>query len=115
MHRYLRLLGLVAFFASLAACGKGPAPTAAPAASPAAAEEEDFTNKNLPEPKVVTPGEDAAKQAGILAALIDTRPECAQFREPLEAASRAAPGTPAAQVDMTGIMREAQAAHCARN
>lgn len=113
MNRQLRLIGLAAVF-WLAACAKTPAPAGDPNVDPATAQEEEFTNKNVPEPVVLAPPEDAAKQAGILAQLIDTRPECAQFRAPLEAASKAAPGAPEAKVDMTEIMRQAQAAKCAR-
>lgn len=114
MSRQLRLIGLAVVVATVAACAKAPAPAADPAVDPAIAQEEEITSQNLPEPAVVTPSEDAAAQAGILAALIDTRAECAQFRAPLEAASKAAPGSPEAKVDMTGIMRQAQAANCAR-
>lgn len=115
MNRQLRLIGLVVVVATLAACAKAPPPVADPAVDPATAQEEEFTNANVPEPAVVTQSEDAATQAGILAALIDTRADCAQFRAPLEAASKAAPGSPEATVDMTGIMRQAQAANCARH
>jgi len=114
MNRQLRLIGLT-LVVVLAACPKAPAPAGAPHLTPAPPQEEEFTNSNVPEPVAPAPAEDAAKQAGILAQLIDTRPECAQFRAPLEAASKAAPGAPEAKIDMTDIMRQAQAAHCARN
>jgi hypothetical protein len=113
MNRQFRLIGLAAVF-GLAACAKAPAPAADPAVDPATAQEEEFTNKNVPEPVTLAPSEDAATQAGILAQLIDTRPECAQFRAPLEAASKAALGSPEAKIDMTEIMRQAQLANCAR-
>ena len=113
MNRQLRLIGLAAVF-GLAACAKAPAPAADPNVDPATAQEEEFTNQNVPEPVVPAPAEDAASQAGILAQLIDTRPECAQFRTALEAASKAAPGSPEAKIDMTEIMRQAQVANCAR-
>jgi hypothetical protein len=114
MNRQLRLIGLAALL-GLAACAKAPAPAEEQNVNPSAAQEEELTNKNLPEPAVPAPAEDAATQAGILAQLIDTRPECAQFRAPLEAASKAAPGSPEAKIDMTEIMRQAQAANCARH
>lgn len=113
MNRQLRLIGL-AMVLGLAACAKSPAPAGDPNVNPATAQEEEFTSKNVPEPAAPAQPEDAAKQAGILAQLIDTRPECAQFRAPLEAASKAAPGAPEAKIDMTDIMRQAQAANCAR-
>jgi hypothetical protein len=115
MNLHSRLIGLTMTAVVLAACAKAPAPGADPAVDPATAQEEEVTNQNLPEPTVVTPSEDAATQAGILAAMIDTRPECAQFRAPLEEASKATPGSPAANIDMTEIMRQAQAAACAVN
>lgn len=109
MNRPTWLLGLAAV-ALLAGCAKAPAP----AADPAVAQEEEITNKNVPEPVTVAPPEDAAKQAGILAQHIDPRPECAQYLQPLEAASKAAPGAPEARIDMTAIMAQAQAANCTR-
>lgn len=105
MNHRTWLLGLVAA-ALVAGCAKAPAP--------AAAQEEETTNANVPEPVAVSPPEDSAKQAGILAQHIDPRPECAQYLQPLEAASKAAPGTPAASIDMTAIMAQAQSANCTR-
>jgi hypothetical protein len=114
MSSPLRLLGLALLLGLAAACGKAPAPAGDPDVNPATAQEEEFTSQNVPETVVPPPPADPAQQAGILAALIDTRPECAEFRGPLEAASTAAPGSTAAQIDMTDIMRRAQAANCAR-
>ena len=114
MNRRLRLIGLALVVGLAAGCSKTPAPAGDPNVNPATAQEEDFTSKNVPEPVAPPAPADPAQQAGILAALIDTRPECAEFRGPLEAASTAAPGSPAAQIDMTDIMRRAQAANCAR-
>jgi hypothetical protein len=111
MNRQLRLIGLV-MVCGLAACAKAPTPAGDPNVNPATAQEEEFTNKNVAEPTVVKPSPDAAKQAGVLAAQIDSRAECAPFLEPLVAASRAAPDSPEARVDMTEIMRKAQAAGC---
>lgn len=114
MNRRLHLIGLALVCGLAAGCAKTPAPAGDPNVNAATAQDEDISGRNVPEPAVPTAPADPAKQAGILAALIDTRPECAEFRGPLEAASKAAPGTPAAQIDMTDIMRRAQAAHCAR-
>lgn len=114
MSIHLRLVGFAIVVGLAAGCAKAPAPAGDPNVNPATAQEEDSSNENLPEPVTPPPPADPARQAGILAALIDTRPECAEFLAPLEAASKAAPGAPAAQIDMTDIMRRAQAASCAR-
>ena len=106
------LISLVAVVV-LAGCAKSPAP-AATAADPAVAQEEEITNTNVPVAAPAPTPEDPAQQAAILAAHIAPRPECAQFLQPLEAASKAAAGSPEAQIDMTGIMQQAQAAHCTR-
>jgi hypothetical protein len=109
MHRPTWLIGLVAVLV-LSGCAKAPAP----AADPGVAQEEEITLQNVPAAEPAPVAEDAAQQAGLLAGHIDPRPECAQFRQPLEAASKAAPGSPEAKVDMTGIMQQAQAANCTR-
>ena len=114
MNRRLRWIGLAMVAGLAAGCAKAPAPAGDPNVNPATAQEEDITNKNVPEPVALPPPADPAQQAGILAALIDSRPECAEFRAPLEAASKAAPGAPEAGIDMTDIMRRAQAAGCQR-
>ena len=110
MSRPTWLIGLVAVVV-LAGCAKTPAP-AATTADPAGAQEEEITNTNVPVAEPAPVPEDPAQQAGILAAHIAPRPECAQFLQPLEAASKAAPGSPEAQIDMTGIMQQAQSANC---
>jgi len=112
MSRPTWLIGLVAVVV-LAGCAKSPEPAATPA-DPVGAQEEEITNSNVPVAEPAPTPADPAQQAGILAAHIAPRPECAQFLQPLKAASKAAPGSPEAQIDMTSIMQQAQAANCTR-
>jgi hypothetical protein len=103
------LLSGIAALALLSGCSKPAAP------EPAATRTEDGDIRTPKEtiqapPK---PQKSPAEQAATLLNFIDTRPECQQFRAPLEQAS-AAPAGQAVELNMGEIMDQAYKAGCQR-
>jgi hypothetical protein len=106
----LVLLSGIAVLALLAGCSKPAAP------EPAAATSEDSVERAAPQAPVELPAKPQktpAEQAATLLNFIDTRPECQQFRAPLEQASAAPAGT-TVELNMGEIMDQAYKAGCQR-
>jgi hypothetical protein len=106
----LVLLNGIAALALLAGCSKPAVP------EPAAATGEDRMERAAPEAPVALPAEpqkSAAEQAATLLNFIEDRPECQQYRAPLEQAS-AAPAGATVELNMGEIMDQAYKAGCQR-
>jgi hypothetical protein len=104
----LVLLSGIAALALLAGCSKPAVP------GPAAATDDDRVERAAPPAPVALPPEpqkSSAEQAATLLQFIDARPECQQFRAPLEQAS-AAPAGQAVELNMAEIMDQAYKAGC---
>jgi hypothetical protein len=107
----LVLLSGIAALALLAGCSKRAAP------EPAAATDEDRVERaaapQAPVAPPAKPQKSPAEQAATLLKFIDDRPECQQFRAPLEQAS-AAPAGATVELNMGEIMDQAYKAGCQR-
>jgi hypothetical protein len=106
----LVLLSGIAALALLAGCSKPAAP------GPAAATDEDRVERAAAPAPVAPPAKpqkSPAEQAATLLKFIDDRPECQQFRAPLEQAS-AAPAGATVELNMGEIMDQAYKAGCQR-
>jgi hypothetical protein len=106
----LVLLCGIAALALLTSCSKPAGPP------PAAATSEDSTDRPAPQAPVAVPAKpqkSQAEQAATLLNFIDARPECQQFRAPLEQAS-AAPAGATVELNMGEIMDQAYKAGCQR-
>jgi len=103
----LVLLSGIAALALLAGCSKPAAPT------PAATTTEDIAGRAAPQEPALPakPQKSRAEQAATLLKFIDTRPECQQFRAPLEQAS-AAPAGETVELNMGELMDQAYKAGC---
>ncbi len=106
----LVLLSGIAALALLAGCSKPAVP------EPAAATNEDRMERAAPQAPVAPPAKPQktpAEQAATLLQFIEDRPECQQFRAPLEQAS-AAPAGATVELNMGEIMDQAYKAGCQR-
>jgi hypothetical protein len=104
----LLLLTGIATLALLAGCSKPAAPP------PAATTSEDSTAGAAPREQITLPAKpqkSAAEQAATLLQFIDSRPECQQFRAPLEQVRAAPQGAPM-ELNMAEIMDQAYKAGC---
>jgi hypothetical protein len=104
----LVLLSGVAALALLTGCSKPAAPP------PAATTSEVGTDRAGPQTPTAVPAKpqkSVAEQAATLLQFIDNRPECQQFRAPLEQASAAPSGT-TVDLNMGEIMDQAYKAGC---
>jgi len=104
----LVLLSGVAALALLTGCSKPAAPP------PAATTSEVGTDRAAPPAPATPPAKpqkSSAEQAATLLQFIDSRPECQQFRAPLEQAS-AAPAGATVELNMGEIMDQAFKAGC---
>ncbi len=104
----LILLSGIAALSILTGCSKPAAPP------PAATTSESSKSVTAPERSVAAPAKpqkSSAEQAATLLKFIDTRPECQQFRAPLEQAS-ASPQAATAELNMAEIMDQAYKAGC---
>ncbi len=103
----LVLLSGIAALALLAGCSKPAVP------EPAAATNEDSMERAAPQEPALPakPQKTPAEQAATLLQFIDDRPECQQFRAPLEQASAAPAGT-TVELNMGEIMDQAYKAGC---
>jgi TolA-binding protein len=102
------LLSGIAALVLLTGCSKPAAP------EPAAATSEDSTDRPAPQAPVAPPAKPQkshAEQAATLLQYIDARPECQQFRAPLEQAS-ATPTGATVELNMGEIMDQAYKAGC---
>lgn len=106
----LVLLSGITALTLLTGCSKPAAPPSA------AATNEDSMERAAPQAPVTPPAQPQktpAEQAATLLQFIEDRPECQQFRAPLEQAS-AAPAGATVQLNMGEIMDQAYKAGCQR-
>jgi hypothetical protein len=107
----LVLLGGIAVLVLLGGCSKPAAPgTAASTEDESLSRSEPQAAAELPAP----PQKSQAEQAATLLQFIETRPECQQFRAPLEQAS-AAPAGQSVELNMGEIMDQAYKAGCQKD
>jgi len=106
----LVLLNGIAALALLAGCSKPAAP------APEATTSTDSAAPATPAPVALPakPQKSYAEQAATLLQFIDTRPECQQFRAPLEQASAASAGA-TVELNMGEIMDQAYKAGCQKD
>ena len=106
MHDYkakTSLMVLVAASLALASCSKAPVEAAPEQTTPEQAALEQTAQEPVAE-KI-----EPAKQAATIAGYIDDRPECATYREQLEAAN-----TTATSADLVAVLETAHKAGCSK-